>query len=321
MNTVAPPVIPRPIAAAHIMIFPEGHLASEIPVNWSQIRFDAVDVLYIHGFSTSDDGKFILGDQKNNLEKRLEWVMTAAKNLNPEIRFFAQQNWSGNNILERGLDAFPAYAESVVHVLQRWRLHGYDIDYEPGTALPDIPKLFQHLHTQCSPRGFLVSITPAEYRGLFDPNKDQHLEQNVLPNYIDLVSLQTYDGGLTRPNELSQWLRVFPANKILVAGWPEGVGFPDKRDWNWSVQNIKTAYETGRAPGDTGAPIAKLAGIHQWRLNSDNLIWENATQVMFYNYLHAGSGRKLLPTAWTPKVIEDNWKADHKEVHNDWKGT
>ncbi|KAM7186425.1 Glycoside hydrolase superfamily [Rhypophila sp. PSN 637] len=334
MASVAAPGIPRPIAASNIMIFSEdgGH-GENIPDNWKHIRFDAVDVLAIHGFSTSEKGEFMLGDHSNKLDKRLEWVLATAKAQNSNIKFFAQQNFTGSDILHKGPDFYDRYADSVVPLLEKWGLHGYDIDYEPGpkpedlAILQNVVELFKKIHSRCAPKGYLVSITPAQYDGLFDPDTQrvEDLKNHEIENYIDLVVLQTYDGGISwGRNLIHNWLKVFPPNKILISGNPEQSGFPWKRDSIWSVQEIIEAYMKAKDPKNKLQPDdsrGKFAGIHVWRLNSDVFWWENAAQVMFYNYLHRGSGRQVLHTAHTPKEIAESWYLDHHEVHKKWSST
>ncbi|KAK0702305.1 hypothetical protein B0H67DRAFT_676491, partial [Lasiosphaeris hirsuta] len=311
---MTPTALPRPIAAAHIMIFPEGDdKASDTPIkNWGHIRFDAVDLLLIHGFTSSKSGDFIVGDR---LEARLKWVIDTAKGKNPNIKIFAQQNYGEDKLpLLAEKNLFQRYAASVVPVLEKWGLHGYDLDYEleGGQVIPGVVQLLADIHGHCAGK-YLVSISPAEYTGLFDPHS-ANLDKHPLQNHVDLVNLQTYSGGLMRPNDLAAWLRVFPPHKVLVGAWPESSGLRGDQANAWSVDQIEEVYENAR---DTRG---KLAGIHLWRLNSDVLVWENAAQVMFYNYLHGGTGGKK-NTNCTPEQIKAAWYQDHNSVHKGWQST
>jgi len=161
---------------------------------------------------------------------------------------------------------FQRYAASVVPVLEKWGLHGYDLDYEldDGQVVSGVVQLLADIHGHCAGR-YHVSIPPAEYTRLFDPN-GANLNKHPLQNCVDFVNLQTYSGGLGRPNKLAEWLRVFPPNRVLVGAWPEASGLPAQQAGAWSVDQIEKVYE------NAGDHRGKLAGIHQWRLNSDVLV-------------------------------------------------
>ncbi|KAM7191207.1 hypothetical protein V8F20_009385 [Naviculisporaceae sp. PSN 640] len=312
MTPTPVPIIRRPIAAAHFMIFPEGKDPTVIPTAWADIRFDAVDILYIHGFSTNQNGELALGYYKDthyDLHFWLDWILKTARKANPDIKIFAQQNYLKDDILNKGPGFYKIYAESVPTLLEKLHLDGFDYDYEPGQVHEDVIRLFTDIHTQCSKKGFLTSISPSETMGLFTRTSTAEDLANVR-NCFDHVNVQTYDGGLHDDNSLEAWLRVFPADRILVGINPEQSGNPNKAIP--SVQQTEDWYKNGDGRGN------RLAGFHLWRLNSDVLLWENATQVMVYDYLHGTKGGKAQNVNYDRNKITTEWYHSHDE-HKQWK--
>jgi hypothetical protein len=97
---------------------------------------------------------------------------------------------------------------------------------------------------------------------------------------LDFVNMQTYAGGsgLTPKNFLDMGLK---STQLLYGICPE-TNCPTP-----TFPQVKQAYIT-----------YKLAGIHLWRLNSDNYQDEGKVQRQVYNFLH---GTAAVPaTAKTP---------------------
>ena len=101
------------------------------------------------------------------------------------------------------------------------------------------------------------------------PASTQDLKGAV--GFLDFVNMQTYAGGsgLTPKNFLDLGLK---STQLLYGICPE-TNCPTP-----TFPQVKQAYIT-----------YKLAGIHLWRLNSDNYVHEGQVQRQVSNFLHGTS--------------------------------
>lgn len=305
-----------PIAAAHLyMLEPgPGQYESEkasfdfIPEQtWNKIRFDVVDFLYVSPFVVNiATGAFELDDPavrgKNNgetctLERRLQWVIQRARQKNPNIKILAQQFWDGQDLQDLKEDKFDHYAECVQGIVRKYGLDGYEIDYEwrkHATCLPSgnvvpyastvLQKIRDKLNVLGKDMGKQMYVTISAASAMYFDKK--------MADAVDFVNIQSYDGGYLL--SVSDFTAVgVPKEKLLYGIWSEKVkdGFRETSR-SHSVDEVKAAYRDGQ-----------LAGIHNWRLNSHNLDFENKVQALVYDFLHS--------------THSDGY--DETEVYKDWK--
>lgn len=272
--------ITLPISTAWIYMA-DDQAYNQIPAYWSSIDFSHVDVLIVGPAGVQADGTFGLYNsaQTGDLANRFKWIIQTARTQNPGIKIIISQWWgNGNNIwgsalsaLESGAD-IQAYTSSVYNFLAAYLntaggVDGYDIDYEANNVSPNIAAITQQVRTQLSRlseanggRPFYLTVSPAS---------PAYLQSAV--GSLDFVNMQTYAGGsgLTPQNFLTLGLK---STQLLYGICPEThCSTP-------SLPQVEQAYTAN-----------KLAGIHLWRLNSDNYQSEGQVQTQVYNFLHGTS--------------------------------
>jgi hypothetical protein len=213
---------PKPYVGSHILISEPGQVDGSwdtIPPEWKMIRFDAVDVLFISPFEVlHKDHTFALEPREvGSLQKRLEWVVSAARSQNESIKIIAFQWWQSSHSSSVYDDLsiltdkakIQTYAESVAKFLESWyhktlpavnksgtvsaRLDGWDVDVEGGNrgdnlqhVIAAVHNSLQKLSTKLGSKKFTVSITPDH------PEADLH---KGVKQFVDYVHMQNYDGG------------------------------------------------------------------------------------------------------------------------------
>lgn len=289
-----------PLAAAHMYMLepgPDADSWSNKPEQWSNIRFDKVDMLFVSPFIVRSDGndqlkagRFELDDpawrdqskkQKGDLQLRLQHLIELARNKNSKIKILAQQFWGGNDLEDLKEDQLDTYAASVAAVVKQWGLDGYDLDYEwrpdsadstGGNVIPGVTVILQKVRKQLDDlsrnlgRALYVTISPATSTYL---NGTPRLAESV-----DFVNIQSYDGGRRDDNTVETYLAPefgFKRSQLL---W--GI-LPENTRRSYTVPSSEDIYK------GSGQPIA---GIHNWRLNSHNQKYENEVQTVLFNTLH-----------------------------------
>ncbi|MBU4612080.1 hypothetical protein IMZ29_16490 [Achromobacter sp. GG226] len=270
----------RPIAAAWFYLSDTQDYQT-IPEDWARVDFRAVDRLHVGPAGIQPDGRFGLfqSAQTGDLRHRFEWVIDKARRENPAIEVVVSQWWGrGEGVWGRSLDVLDtpaargAYAQSMADFLAFYRRHaggryavdGVDIDYEGENVVPAFPEIAGQIRTALRTlsdqhgRPYLFTVTPAD---------DEYLTPASLAQ-ADFVNLQSYAGGLEFTLDLLYALDVAPS-KILLGICPE--------------TDCDTFSETDVLAGyrEEG-----LAGIHLWRLNSDNQDVEGDVQRRIHAALH-----------------------------------
>lgn len=96
-----------------------------IPPSWNEIRFDAIDILFISPFSVkTDDFSFILGDGPT-LNVRFGWVIRAARSKNPKIKIILEQFYHDSpqtdyRAFHGDQSRIQRYADSVAGFIGTW---------------------------------------------------------------------------------------------------------------------------------------------------------------------------------------------------------
>jgi hypothetical protein len=278
--------ITLPISTAW-MYMSDDQAYNQIPASWSSINFSDVDVLIVGPAGIQADGTFGLYNsaQTGDLANRFKWILQTARTQNPKIKILVSQWWgSGSGIWGSALNtltssaAIQKYTTSVGSFLAAYvntsgGVDGYDIDYESNNVTSNTATITQQIRAQLSAlstanggRPFYLTVSPASTSNL----------KSAVGN-LDFVNMQTYAGGsgLTPQSFLALGLT---SSQLLYGICPE-TNCPTK-----SLSQVEQAYTAN-----------KLAGIHLWRLNSDNYQYEGQVQSQVYNFLHGSSGAPAPP--------------------------
>lgn len=266
-----------PIAAAW-MYMSDDQQYNTLPPTWSNINFKNVDVLYVGPAGVQADGTFGLYDSKATgaLANRFKWLIQTARGQNPNIKIIVSQWWGtgtgiwGNPLAVLTTDAaISKYTDSVAAFLQSYLgvsggVDGYDIDYESNNVTSNISKITSQIRARLDAlskanggRPFYVTVSPAT---------TSNLSSAVAS--LSFVNMQTYAGGSSlTPQDFTQ-LGLKPQQLLY------GI-CPETKCQTPTVSQAESQYAQN-----------KLAGIHLWRLNSDNYVYENQVQSQLYGFLH-----------------------------------
>jgi len=266
-----------PISTAW-MYLSDDQQYNTIPPEWSNINFKDVDVLNIGPAGIQADGTFGLynSSETGDLANRFKWVMQTARSQNPNIKIIVSQWWgNGTNIWGSALnslngdDAICKYTDSVIAFLASYLdvsggIDGYDIDYESNNVVESNTLICSQVRSGMDAlseahggRPFYLTVSPADLEYL-----------DTLVDSVNLVNMQTYAGGqgLTPGNFTKLG---YTSDQLLYGICPE-TGCGTK-----TVEEVEAEYTENN-----------LAGVHLWRLNSDNYVQEGEVQAQIYAFLH-----------------------------------
>jgi hypothetical protein len=153
---------------------------------------------------------------------------------------------------------------------------------------------------------FYISISSATTTGIEDTKVAENL---------DYVKMQNYYSGGRDPETYLEDLKAggITAGKLVYGistEWPE----INDTDVNRNIRgNLANAVKLVKEK--------KYAGIMTWRLNSDNLLYENAVQVWLYNQFNSPALKTDHPdsevlAAWYSKHDNGGRKPDPNEPEN-----
>jgi len=277
MKHIQPKTIELPISTAW-MYMSDDQQYNTIPQTWSNINFKDVDVLNVGPAGVQSDRTFGLYNSPNtgDLANRFRWIIQTARSQNPNIKIIVSQWWGdGDGLWGNALDslntdaAISKYTDTVAEFLQSYLdvcggVDGYDIDYESNNAVISISTITSQIRTKMDAlskanggRPFYLTASPAD---------TSYLDTAVTS--LNFVNMQTYAGGkyLTPQNFTELGLK---AQQLLYGICPE------TNCGTRTVSEVESEYTYN-----------KLAGIHLWRLNSDNYIEEGQVQAQIYSFLH-----------------------------------
>ncbi|KAF5004116.1 hypothetical protein FDECE_9375 [Fusarium decemcellulare] len=306
---------PAKFVGSHILVSEPGKQGDSwdtIPVSWKEIRFDAVDVLFISPFFVkTDDSSFVLGPvEGGSLLARFNWVIQAARSKNPSVKIILEQFYTNGS--ESDYRSFKGdetkikkYADSVASFIESYyvkslpalsgggeisaRIDGFDVDVESSTLDPDLPKVLTAVRKSLDTLGqklnadkFTVSITPAW---------TDYLDASVAQS-CDYLNMQNYSGGVNTSPE--DYLKAVQGLKKEQLVW----GFTSEEPWRNTLKPFPDVK--AKAQEVVGG---HLVGVYTWRLNSDNYVYESIFQVWLYNLVHGAS----LPDAKDESVVAKGW--------------
>ena len=274
--------ISPPISAAWLYMSDDQDYNS-IPQQWLEIDFRLVDVLFVGPLGLQADGTFGLydSDKTGPLASRLRWVLQTARSpsQNPGIKIIVSQWWGsaptiwGSDLSNvQSSQAAEQYADSVQVFLRTWLsvfggIDGFDIDYEAGNVVENAPVILARVRSKldglskaADGRPFFVTVSPSEV---------DHLQKAV--PFLSYVNMQTYAGGYDLTPEIFLDMKL-KSKQLLYGICPETGGRTR------SVKEVEDEYTNNN-----------LAGIHLWRLNSDNYKDELKVQKDIFAFLHPSS--------------------------------
>lgn len=277
MAQTQPEPIALPIAAAW-MYMSDDQQYNTIPPSWSDINFADVDVLFVGPAGVQSDGTFGLynSPETGDLANRFKWIIATARGQNPNINIIVSQWWGdGDGIWGSALDTLSTqeeidtYTQSAVAFVESYLgmnggIDGYDIDYEDNnvveavsTITSQIKEGLKNLSRANDGRPFYVTVSPASTAFL----------GSAVPS-LDYVNMQTYAGGMYLDTE--DFTSLGLATDQLLYGI-----CPETNCGTRTVAQVEAEYTENN-----------LAGIHLWRLNSDNYVYEGQVQAEIYSFLH-----------------------------------
>jgi hypothetical protein len=283
--------ISLPISTAW-MYMADDRAYNQIPAYWSRIDFRDVDVLNVGPAGVQADGTFGLykSSQTGDLANRFRWVIQTARAQNPHIKIIVSQWWgNGTGIWGSALStlrsaaAIQKYTGSVHDFLAAYLntaggVDGFDIDYESNNVVVSTPVITRQIRAQLSrlsrdnrDRPFYLTVSPATIAFLYGA-----------VGSLDLVNMQTYGGSIGLAPQTFIGLG-FRSTQLLYGICPEtDCGTP-------SLPQVQQAYTANN-----------LAGIHLWRLNSDNYVYEGQVQRQVSRFLHGTAAAPATPKTSPP---------------------
>lgn len=254
-----------------------------IPAYWQNIHFNHVNRLYIGPVGIQNQYNFDLYKGINgDLSVRFKWLVERAKSDNPNIQIIVSQWWGdypnvyGSSLdVLNNLDNQEVYAKSIIDFLESYQLNnnglysidGYDIDYEGDNVSPNIKSLLTNIRTKLDQLSLKYH---KKYYLTITPSSTQYINESSLLLKLDNVNMQSYEGGAQIPVDF-YLQNGMNAKKIFFGICPE-----TKCRYSKSVESVLAIYQK-----------YNLGGIHLWRLNSDDYVYENSLQEIIFSYLNS----------------------------------
>lgn len=257
------------IIAAYFLIFDEGYdQTMTVP---DSIPWNKINRLYI-AFATVNDGVLTEatadGTSAEEAEGKIRKVIDLCRNGNPDAEIFISSNYGGQSADDKYLEAAKdpqRFADSVLDLLRKYDLDGYDMDWETSRINDYADELYALL-SACNatlkqagpnPHGKPYKVSHAIWPTAHSPGTVAGLR-----DYIDNINLMTY--GAESGDDLRSYAESyhdagFPYEKMIGGadselGYAENGG-PDTQD---SIQEKCNFAEE-----------KNLAGMYSWRLDND----------------------------------------------------
>lgn len=258
---------PTPFAGAFYPIYnsgPNQYLPPSPDMPLSQVS--ALFIAFAHAYP-QDNGAVLLLEQGQPEEpQRVEGLVAYARNVNPDITLLISLGWEHNDwsyINQDYQSGAGKFARSVVELIRRYKLDGFDIDDEGingssgyisqenfDAVIASIRSALDNA-ARLDGKPYFLTITPAFGQG--------HVSQENM-RHFDLINCQNYGG--THPDDFT--CLGYPRSQISWGVNSEncGVGLPDSSDcqglagifnWTLSADSLCSNYQTTRQ-------IAKAVG-------------------------------------------------------------
>lgn len=252
-------------------------LLSSSPLDYSKVRFDAVDILYVSPFCVQKDKTFNFEGDAKALLPIFQNVVKTARGLNPHISIVVMQMWSGGTTIDelQTDHDIETYANSVVQFIVNHSVDGYDNDYESGNVCEQAGKVLSAIHQKLHK----VRATPP-YHVSVAPSTSEFLDDKLVKSSLNYVSMQNYSGGSSQT--IDEYKKIFHGTHVnIIFGINSETSGENWPDVGSSTNVIDTVYDIVTKNG--------LNGIYNWRLDSGDWVFQNALQVYLYNKFHGKS--------------------------------
>lgn len=221
----------------------------------------------------------------------LQYVLSDARKVNPNIKFLATMVYSGNQTLAAVFSCggdpqaqATAFAKNLVLFLKANKMNGIDIDWEGDVSTTMTQAQFQILFTtirnefNAQPEKFYLTMAPAWPTNTID--------YPTLNSAFDIISPQFYDG-----TPLSSFLQSgMTASKIGYGAQFE----PGNSAPNASAQQVWSTVTQGFT---YSGQSYNYQDIFMWRLNSGNYQFEQAQLMILSQLANPPAGTTFDDTA------------------------
>jgi hypothetical protein len=257
----------------------------------NNLVYTNTDMLFVCFFSVVPDGKgyfTIEIGNKNSVhpdgsttQQYLQYTIRDATAQNNGIKILATLNYNDNNlsqIFSSNPQQWPVqaanFASNVKNYLQSMQMNGLDVDWEGGfsTAISQeqFSILFKAIRSafNTSTNGYMyITMCPAEVG---------NLDVATVNSCFDLVTLQLYS-GFTSPSDYTS-----------IGILPQLLAYGAKFESNF--QNADQANNAAKAGFNYNGKQYTYNNITQWRLNSNNYIFEQGQQILLYQLAYNKPG-------------------------------
>ncbi|KAK2589975.1 hypothetical protein QQS21_012351 [Conoideocrella luteorostrata] len=168
-------------------------------------------------------------------------------------------------ILDADHSKVPAFADSVAkYIRQRYnmtypsidgigtvsdRIHGWDVDVESGNRVDILPKVLRAL------------------------------ERNTVADDCHYINMQNWSGGRERSD------KIWKHDLSKVKPWQWNYGFSCEMPW----VNVLANFDQMKAKVLEVRKVENYWDVYTWRINSDNIGYENAFQKWLYDTVRGGT--------------------------------
>jgi hypothetical protein len=229
-------------------------------------------------------------------QQYMEWVITAARNANPNIKILIMMGMGADEISQifsNDQSQWPAeaaaFASNMVSYLQANDLDGFDVDWESPLSDMQSTEQFQYFFTAIH-AAFQQQTGKTYYLGLSPAAVGPSFDGTTVNDCFDFVNLQLYS-GFTSPQEFTNAGVNLP---LLAYGAKfESIGNGDLTPF----QNAQNAYDGTNSAGFGGYTLGPNGDgnppytvIINWRLNSGDFMYEQSQQIILYQLVHGIPG-------------------------------
>lgn len=252
--------------------------------------YTCTDMLFVCFFSVVPDGKgyFTIEIGNKNVvhpdgsttEQYLQYTIRDARAQNPGVKILSTLNYNTNTlsqIFSGDQQQWPVqagnFASNVKDYLQSMQMNGFDIDWEGAFASAITPQQFSILFKALRS----AFNTAADYMYItICPAETGNLDVATVNSCFDMVNLQLYSGF------------TFPSDYTDIGINPLLLGYGAKFESNY--QNANDAWNGAKAGFSFNGQQYVYNNITQWRLNSNNYIFEQGQQILLYNLAYNQPG-------------------------------
>jgi len=212
----------------------------------------------------------------------LNYILRDARKVNPNIQILVTLDWSDPTILSNifsnphftSQENANNFANNLVQYLRYYSLNGFDIDWEPPISESISSDQFALLINAIGDLFYQTSkVTGQKYYLTLSPSEVGNLNPNAVNHQIDFLNLQLYGGA--SPND---FITAKVNENLLAYGAKFEADLPVNNPTAMGYQTAKNAYQENNKN-------YQYSIFTNWRLNSQNYIFEQTQQRKLYQYV------------------------------------